>query len=249
MVASFDVLMQNFYTMSQENSEKVPSFATRLEGALNQIQLQCPGRMTDLEPQQYLRDCLFHGVRKHIHDSSQYLYNTSGVSYSQLMVATQKAKSKNEETQDCMRAKATVTTEPVEGTDELQQQIIQLMATLTMVGWGSSNNSTLSSPQEHVCGCGQSARNNNSWPKYQSGRGGPPQSAQPCSLLGLAVITVSGVMKVQIGTKDQVWREMVQPMETCSCCGATNARVGTTWPESAQHMHPPPAGNTHSRPQ
>ena len=35
-VASFDVLMQNFYKISQGN-EKVPSFATRLEGTLNQI--------------------------------------------------------------------------------------------------------------------------------------------------------------------------------------------------------------------
>ena len=35
-VASFDVLMQNFYKIAQGN-EKVPSFATRLEGTLNQI--------------------------------------------------------------------------------------------------------------------------------------------------------------------------------------------------------------------
>ena len=35
-IASFDVLMQNFYKISQGN-EKVPSFATKLEGTLNQI--------------------------------------------------------------------------------------------------------------------------------------------------------------------------------------------------------------------
>ena len=28
----FDILMQNFYKVSYENNEKVPSFATRLEG-------------------------------------------------------------------------------------------------------------------------------------------------------------------------------------------------------------------------
>ena len=39
MVASFDVLMQNFYKVMQGNNEKVPSFATRLEGTLNQIRL------------------------------------------------------------------------------------------------------------------------------------------------------------------------------------------------------------------
>ena len=31
-VASFDVLMQNFYKVMQGNNEKVPSFAMRLEG-------------------------------------------------------------------------------------------------------------------------------------------------------------------------------------------------------------------------
>ena len=35
-VASFHVLMQNFYKISQGN-EKVPSFVTKLEGTLNQI--------------------------------------------------------------------------------------------------------------------------------------------------------------------------------------------------------------------
>ena len=35
-VTSFDVLMQNFYKISQGN-EKVPSFVTKLEGTLNQI--------------------------------------------------------------------------------------------------------------------------------------------------------------------------------------------------------------------
>ena len=60
--------MQNFYKVTQGNNKKVPSFATRLEGTLNQILLQCPRRMTDLEVQQHLRECLFHGVCKHICD-------------------------------------------------------------------------------------------------------------------------------------------------------------------------------------
>ena len=60
-MASFDILMQNFYKVTQGNHEKVPSFATRLEGTLNQIRLQCPGRITDWEVQQHLKDPLFHG--------------------------------------------------------------------------------------------------------------------------------------------------------------------------------------------
>ena len=65
-VASFNVLMQNFYKVTQGNHKKAPSFAIRLEGTLNQIRLQCPKRMTDLEVQQHLKDHLFHRVYKHI---------------------------------------------------------------------------------------------------------------------------------------------------------------------------------------
>ena len=68
-VAAFYVLMQNLYKVMQGNNDKVPSFAMRLEGTLNQIRLQCPGRMLDLEVQQHLKYCLFDGVWKHIHAS------------------------------------------------------------------------------------------------------------------------------------------------------------------------------------
>ena len=39
MVASFYVLMQNFYKITKGGNEKVPSFVTRLEGTLNQIRM------------------------------------------------------------------------------------------------------------------------------------------------------------------------------------------------------------------
>ena len=60
-MVSFDVLMQNFYKVTQSNHEKVPSFDTRLEGTLNQIRLQCPRRMSELEVQQHLKTNSFMG--------------------------------------------------------------------------------------------------------------------------------------------------------------------------------------------
>ena len=72
-VVSFNILMQNFYEVIQGNHEKVPSFSTRLEGTLNHIRLQCPGTVTDLKVQQHLKDCLYHGVHKHIRDFIRYL--------------------------------------------------------------------------------------------------------------------------------------------------------------------------------
>ena len=70
-VASFNALMQNFYKVTQSNHKKVPSFAMRLEGALNPIQVECPGRITDQEVQQHLKDGLFQGICNHIRDSIQ----------------------------------------------------------------------------------------------------------------------------------------------------------------------------------
>ena len=39
------MLMQNFYKVTQSNHERIPSFGMRLEGTLNQIRLQYPGRI------------------------------------------------------------------------------------------------------------------------------------------------------------------------------------------------------------
>ena len=60
-VVSFDVLMQNFYKVNQSNHKKVPFFATRLEGTLNKIRLQCPRRIMDQEVQQHLKTVFFTG--------------------------------------------------------------------------------------------------------------------------------------------------------------------------------------------
>ena len=56
-----------------------------------------------------------------IRDSIRYLYSTPRTSYSQLMVATQKAESKNEEIQDKVKARAAVATDSLEGTKEVGQ--------------------------------------------------------------------------------------------------------------------------------
>ena len=114
-VASFDILMQNFYKVTQGNHEKVPSFTTRLEGTLKQIRLQCPGRVTDLEVKQHLKGHLFLGVHKHNRDSIRYLYSNPGTTYSQLMIVTHKVGSENEKGHDKVRARAAMTTDPGEG--------------------------------------------------------------------------------------------------------------------------------------
>ena len=55
-VTSFNMLMQNFYKVMQEDNEKVPSFMTRLEGTLNQIRIRCPRRIADHEVPWHLKE-------------------------------------------------------------------------------------------------------------------------------------------------------------------------------------------------
>ena len=114
-VASFDVLMQIFYKVTQGSHEKVHSFATRLEGTFNQIQLKCPRWIANCGVSWHLKDYLFHRVCKHIRDSIRYLYGNLETTYSQIMVMAHEAESKMEEAKDKVRARSAVTTEVVGG--------------------------------------------------------------------------------------------------------------------------------------
>ena len=137
---------KSFYKVSQGNNEKFPSFATRLEGSLNQIQLQCPRKNYGSGGPTAPAPLPFPWVKKYTHNSIWYLYGIPGMSYSQVMVAAHKAESKNKETWDRVRAKVTVTTKLVEGAAKLKQQFAKLMAALTQGVFGSGNTSAPSSP-------------------------------------------------------------------------------------------------------
>ena len=127
-VSSFDMLMQNFYKISQGN-EKVPSFVTKLEGTLNQIWIKCPSRIADREVPGHLKDQLFHGVKKHVRDSVRYLYNNPQTTYSKLVVTARRAESETEETK--VKTRSAAATEVPSGLKELGDQIARLMAALT----------------------------------------------------------------------------------------------------------------------
>ena len=127
-VVSFDVLMQNFYKILQGN-EKVPLFATRLEGTLNQIRIKCPSRIANHEVSSHLKGWLFHGVKKHVRDSVRYLYSHPQTTYSELVVAARRAESETEETK--VKVRSATATEVPSSLKELGVQIARLMATLT----------------------------------------------------------------------------------------------------------------------
>ena len=181
IVALFDVLMWNFYKVTQGNHEKVPPFTTRLEGTLNQIRLQCPRIVTYLEVQQHLKDCLFHGVHKHIRNSIRCLYSNPRTTYSQLMVVAHKMESENEKAHIKVRARSAVTTDPVEGTMELGHQIDKLIATLTRAGQGKSPASAPNSPRQRGHGRGWMDRSTLGCPSSHNGQTDLGQTASVCS--------------------------------------------------------------------
>ena len=174
-VASFDVLMQKIYTVTQCNHKKV-RLCHKAGRDPQPIRLQCPRRMMDLEVQQHLKDCLFHGVGKYIRDSIRYLFSTPGTSYLQLMVATHKEESKNEEIQDKVRARVAEATESGEGTTELGQNIAKLMVALTKIGHGNRPASTPSSPRERGCSRGHADRGTPCHPSSHNGCSGLGQT-------------------------------------------------------------------------
>ena len=173
--------MQNFYKVTQGNHKKVPSFATRLEGTLNQIQLKCPKQIADCNVPWHLKDHLFHGVCKHIRDSTRYLYSNPETTYLQLMLMAHNAESEMEEAKDKVRARSAVTTEVVDGSKELSNQIAKLMATLTRAEQGNNPVSAPNSPGHKGHGRGWMDRNAPTHPSYHNGWAGLGQTTSVCS--------------------------------------------------------------------
>ena len=80
-VKSFDLLMRDFYRADQGEDETIPSFAIRIEGLLSQIRDRFPNQLPHQEEQRLLKDCLFYGSRKSIHDSVKYCFADASIDY------------------------------------------------------------------------------------------------------------------------------------------------------------------------
>ena len=159
-VASFDVLMENFYKITRGNNKKVSSFTMRLEGPLNQIRLRCPRQITNCEVSWHLKKQLFHRVQKYVRDLIRYLYGNSKITYSELVIAACRVESKMEETKERVKVRSVPSTEVATGSRELGDQIARLMAALTRVKQGSHPASAPNSPRHRGCGRGHPSSHN-----------------------------------------------------------------------------------------
>ena len=68
-------------------------YVIQLEGAQNVVQQEYPMMLRMSDVQEHLRDCLFCGLCKQLHNSMPYLYDDMRITYPQLMTAAHKAES------------------------------------------------------------------------------------------------------------------------------------------------------------
>ena len=169
----------------------MPSFATKLEGTLNQIHLKCPGRIADCEVACHLKDWLFHGVCKHIRDSIRYLHGNPEITYSQLMVAARKAESEMEDAKEKVRAWSSASTEVADGMKELGDQIARIMATLNRAEQGTHPARTPNSPRHRGCGRGWMDRNTPVCPNSHNGHTGLGQNTATHSSSAASRVTTA----------------------------------------------------------
>ena len=77
------------------------------------------------------------GSDKNIRDSIRNLHSNPKTTYYQLMVTACKAESETEDAKDKVRARSAAATEAVDGSKELGDQIVRLMATLLRAEQGN----------------------------------------------------------------------------------------------------------------
>ena len=227
-VTPFDVLMQNFYKNIQVGNEKVPSFATRLEGTLNQIRIRCPRTITKHEVTWYLKEWLFHGVRKHVRDSVRYLYGNPQTTYSELVVAAWRAESETEETK--VKVRSAAATEVPSSSKELGDQIARLMTALTRAEQGSHPASAPNSPRHRGHGRGWTDRNTPVHPSSNNGWTGLGQTTSICSS---SITNRRGIESPKETNKCRmVYRVVHKATKAPTLCHVLDVRVGATWPGS-----------------
>ena len=89
--------MQKFYKLQQGKTEKVTVYVIQLEGAPNAVQQEYPTMLSVSKVHKKVRDHLFHGIHKQLHDSMCYFYDDTRIMYPQLVTAAHKAESEQED--------------------------------------------------------------------------------------------------------------------------------------------------------
>ena len=80
-----DMLMQDFYKITQDTKEKVSNFGIRLKVALDRILVFHPESLTPEEAAKKLKDRFYYGVRQNIREGLRYYYEVLQADYTTLL--------------------------------------------------------------------------------------------------------------------------------------------------------------------
>ena len=73
-VANVDVLLHDFYKITQQRGESVRQFNNKLNDTLNEVRTRFPGVIHESLADQYLKNRLFNGMSVHLKNGIRYLY-------------------------------------------------------------------------------------------------------------------------------------------------------------------------------
>ena len=80
-----DLLIQDFYKITQDSKEKVSNFGIRLKVALDRIMAFHPKSLTQSEAAKKLKDQFYYGVKQSVREGLQYYYEVVQVDYTTLL--------------------------------------------------------------------------------------------------------------------------------------------------------------------
>ena len=80
-----DVLMQDFYKITQDSKEKVSNFGIELKVALNRIMAFHSESLTQSEAAKKLKDQFYYNVRQNVREGLQHYYEVLQADYTMLL--------------------------------------------------------------------------------------------------------------------------------------------------------------------
>ena len=129
-------MMRRLFNISQNKGEQISSFATRLETAINSIQRDHSGQLTQATIQNSLRDRFYQGLKKSLKESLRYLY-AAKVTYEEILTAARAAEAESEDYKEVGGATSKAAQAPH---PEVMEQLASIQAVVKKA-WNAQQNS------------------------------------------------------------------------------------------------------------
>ena len=197
------VMMRRLFTLSQGKTENISAFTTRLETALNNIQRDHPGQLTQVTIQNTLRDRFYQGLKKTYKESLCYLY-AAKAPYEEIQTAARAVEAEQED----YKEKGAVTAKTAQGTDlELMEELASIKAVVKKA-WNAQQNSQQESKKQ-----GNEKRDDNNNPPNKKKRN---DTCYGCGGTGHFVKDCSNPHKSSLNSKTE-GKNPGPPYKSSSC--------------------------------